>query len=71
MIQDILLACSGIAVFIASSITLWMCRARTDGADRWFVGGAYEIAIALLITSGLVVGLGMLVTGVLSSAGAG
>lgn len=70
MIQDFLIATAGLAVLIASFVTLWLCRPRTGGGDRWFAGTAHETTLALAITSGLVIGLGMLVTGLLSTAGA-
>jgi hypothetical protein len=70
MLGDFFVLVAGLVILAATFALFWTALPRPDGPPRWFIGTTYETAIAIVVTTGVVLGLGTLAAGILSVVGA-
>lgn len=65
MLGDFFVLFAGLVILAATFVLFWTSLPRPSGPPRWFIGTTFETAIAIAVTSGVVLGIGTLVAGML------
>ncbi len=69
MLENFIMMSAGLVVLGLTLFSLWISLPRADGPSRWFIGSNLEAMISVAITTGLVLGIGMMVAGFMQMAG--
>ena len=69
MLENFITLSGGLVVLALTFFSLWISVPRPDGPARWFIGTNMEAMISVAITTGLVLGIGMLAAGLMQMAG--
>jgi hypothetical protein len=64
MLNDLMLLASGLAMLALTFFGFWVAMPRAEGPPRAFIGGTAEPLLAVAITAGIVLGIGLVVAGV-------
>jgi len=69
MLENFIMVSAGLVVLALTLFSLWISLPKPNGPSRWFIGSNLEAMISVGITTGLVLGIGMLAAGLMQMAG--